>query len=68
MLKKVNTPLGQLPEAKRANVSLVAEQGMAYKDQAHTLDIPIGSVMSKLSRARSTLYNLIKPDFKKEQV
>jgi hypothetical protein len=24
--------------------------------------------MSKLSRARSTLYNLIKPDFKKEQV
>ena len=57
-----------LPEEQRAIVSLVAVQGMAYKEVAHTLDIPIGSVMSKLSRARSTLYNLIKPDFKKEQV
>ena len=68
MLKNVNTALGQLPEEQRAIVSLVAVQGMAYKDVAHTLDIPIGSVMSKLSRARRTLYNLIKPDFKKEQV
>ncbi|KAF7778005.1 RNA polymerase sigma-70 factor, ECF subfamily [Pseudoalteromonas marina] len=68
MLKNVNTALGQLPEEQRAIVSLVAVQGMAYKDVAHTLDIPIGSVMSKLSRARCTLYNLIKPDFKKEQV
>ncbi|MEL0648364.1 RNA polymerase sigma factor [Pseudoalteromonas agarivorans] len=68
MLKNVNTALGQLPEEQRAIVSLVAVQGMAYKEVAHTLDIPIGSVMSKLSRARSTLYSLIKPDFKKEQV
>jgi len=68
MLKNVNTALGQLPEEQRAIVSLVAVQGMAYKEVAHTLDIPIGSVMSKLSRARNTLYNLIKPDFKKEQV
>ncbi|MBB1403052.1 RNA polymerase sigma factor [Pseudoalteromonas sp. SG45-1] len=68
MLKNVNTALGQLPEEQCAIVSLVAVQGMAYKEVAHTLDIPIGSVMSKLSRARITLYNLIKPDFKKEQV
>ena len=58
VLKNVNTALGQLPEEQRAIVSLVAVQGMAYKEVAHTLDIPIGSVMSKLSRARSTLYNL----------
>lgn len=49
MLKNVNTALGQLPEEQRAIVSLVAVQGMAYKEVAHTLDIPIGSVMSKLS-------------------
>lgn len=68
MMQKVNVALGQLPDEQRAIVSLVALQGMAYKEVAHTLDIPIGSVMSKLSRARSTLYNLIKPDFNKEQV
>ncbi|WP_372762726.1 RNA polymerase sigma factor [Pseudoalteromonas sp.] len=68
LLEKVNSALGELPDEQRAIVSLVAVQGMAYKEVAHLLDIPIGSVMSKLSRARSALYSLIKPDFSKEQV
>jgi RNA polymerase sigma-70 factor (ECF subfamily) len=68
LLQKVNSALGELPDEQRAIVSLVAVQGMAYKEVAQTLDIPIGSVMSKLSRARSALYSLIKPDFNEEQV
>ena len=67
LLEKVNSALGVLPDEQRAIVSLVAVQGMAYKEVAQVLDIPIGSVMSKLSRARSALYSLIKPDFNEEQ-
>lgn len=65
-LERVNKALTSLPDEQRAIVSLVAVQGMAYKDVAHTLDIPVGTVMSKLSRARAALYRLIKPDFTKE--
>lgn len=68
MLQQVNSALKQLPDEQRAIVSLVAVQGMAYKEVANTLDIPVGTVMSKLSRARSALYAMIKPDFTKEQV
>jgi RNA polymerase sigma-70 factor (ECF subfamily) len=67
MLNTVSNALDKLPDEQRTIVSLVAVQGMAYKEVAHTLDIPIGSVMSKLSRARSALYNMIKPEFNKEQ-
>ncbi|WP_194442760.1 RNA polymerase sigma factor [Pseudoalteromonas simplex] len=65
-LQRVNNALTTLPDEQRAIVSLVAVQGMAYKDVAHTLEIPVGTVMSKLSRARAALYQLIKPDFTKE--
>ena len=65
-LNHVNNALSTLPDEQRAIVSLVAVQGMAYKDVAQTLEIPVGTVMSKLSRARAALYQLIKPDFSKE--
>ncbi|MBQ4832083.1 RNA polymerase sigma factor [Pseudoalteromonas sp. MMG010] len=65
-LQRVNNALTSLPNEQREIVSLVAVQGMAYKDVASILDIPVGTVMSKLSRARSALYQLIKPDFSKE--
>ncbi|GAA0859903.1 RNA polymerase sigma factor [Aliiglaciecola litoralis] len=61
LLGQVNAAMDTLPNEQRSILSLVALQGMSYKDVAATMDIPVGTVMSKLSRARSALLNMVKP-------
>lgn len=55
MLGKVRDAMLTLPEPQRAVLSLVAIEGLSYKDAAEVLDIPLGTVMSRLSRAREAL-------------
>ncbi len=45
----------RLPEAQRTTVALVYVEGYSYKEAAEVLDIPIGTVMSRLAAARSKL-------------
>ena len=61
LLTQVNSAMHTLPHDQRSILSLVALQGMAYKDVAAILEIPIGTVMSRLSRARNSLLNLVRP-------
>jgi len=51
--------LDQLPIEQREIVLLVALEDMAYADVAKTLGIPIGTVMSRLSRGRERLRALL---------
>ncbi len=44
-----------LPEAQRATVFLVYVEGLTYREAAEVLDVPIGTVMSRLAAARLTL-------------
>lgn len=44
-----------LPEAQRVTVLLVYVEGYAYREAAELLDIPIGTVMSRLAAARKTI-------------
>jgi len=44
-----------LPEAQRLTVLLVYLEGYSYQEAADTLEIPIGTVMSRLSAARTKL-------------
>jgi RNA polymerase sigma-70 factor, ECF subfamily len=44
-----------LPEDQRVVMALVVLEGMQYAEAAHTLGLPLGTVMSRLSRARSRL-------------
>lgn len=44
-----------LPEAQRAALLLVYVEGYGYREAAEILDVPIGTVMSRLARARLTL-------------
>ncbi|MGC3938622.1 RNA polymerase sigma factor [Roseobacter sp. EG26] len=44
-----------LPEAQRSTVVLVYVEGYSYRDAAMILDIPLGTVMSRLATARATL-------------
>ncbi|ASU38943.1 RNA polymerase subunit sigma-24 [Herbaspirillum sp. meg3] len=45
----------KLPAEQRALLLLVSVEGLSYQEVADTMDIPIGTVMSRLSRARKAL-------------
>lgn len=47
--------LDVLPKEARAVLMLVAVEGHSYQEVADMLDIPLGTVMSRLSRARQML-------------
>ena len=44
-----------LPDAQRAVMLLVAVEGLSYREAAEILDVPMGTVMSRLARARLTI-------------
>lgn len=60
MLRDVMLAVLRLPEAQRAAVIIVYVEGYSYKDAAMILDIPIGTVMSRLATARATLGHTFK--------
>lgn len=59
-LHQVNHAMDQLPDDQRSILALVAVQGMSYKEVAETLSIPMGTVMSRLARARVALSQFLK--------
>lgn len=52
---EVLSQVAALPEAQRETVMLVYIEGFSYKDAAEILDIPIGTIMSRLAAARAKL-------------
>lgn len=54
-LVEVQGVLASMPEEQRAVLLLVAVEGYSYKEAAGVLEIPIGTVMSRLARARAAL-------------
>lgn len=52
---EVFTEVMSLPEAQRAVVMLVLIEGHGYRAAADILDVPLGTVMSRLHAARSKL-------------
>ena len=54
-LAELRDAVAALPDEQRAVLALVAIDGLSYKDAASTLDVPIGTVMSRLARAREKL-------------
>lgn len=54
-LGTVERAIATLPEEQRAVLLLVSIDGVAYREAADILEIPIGTVMSRLARARLAL-------------
>jgi RNA polymerase sigma-70 factor (ECF subfamily) len=56
-LAAVRLAMTQLPAEQRTVLLLVCVDGLSYKEAAEVLGIPVGTVMSRLSRARQDLHD-----------
>ncbi|MXQ14083.1 sigma-70 family RNA polymerase sigma factor [Microvirga makkahensis] len=54
-LQQVQTAFMSLPDEQRAALHLVAIEGLSYQEAAAALKIPVGTLMSRLGRARAAL-------------
>jgi RNA polymerase sigma-70 factor (ECF subfamily) len=54
-LEAVNAGMIRLTDDQRVLVALVCVDGLSYQEAADVLELPIGTVMSRLARARKTL-------------
>jgi RNA polymerase sigma-70 factor (ECF subfamily) len=54
-LQAVAAAMGRLPPEQRATVALVCIEGASYKEAAEISGVPVGTVMSRLARARRSL-------------
>jgi RNA polymerase sigma-70 factor (ECF subfamily) len=55
MVRDLDRSISRLPAEQRSVLLLVTLEDMSYEEVARTLGIPIGTVMSRLSRAREKL-------------
>ena len=54
-LRQIRQAFLGLPEEQRAVLHLVAIEGLPYQEAANALGIPLGTLMSRLGRARAAL-------------
>jgi RNA polymerase sigma-70 factor (ECF subfamily) len=62
MLTKTRECFARLPDEQRLALALVVLDGRSYKEAADQLEIPIGTLMSRLSRGRDALRRMIEDD------
>jgi RNA polymerase sigma-70 factor, ECF subfamily len=60
-LMSVQSAMARLPEEQRTAVSLVLVEGLAYKEAAEVLDVPMGTLTSRLARGREALQAMLMP-------
>jgi len=62
VLRQVSESIERLPEEQREVLLLIGLEGMGYRETAEILGLPIGTIMSRLSRARSALKSALQLD------
>lgn len=59
---RVESAVEKLPEYQRAMIVMYHGENLSYEEIAETLDLPIGTVKSRLNRARLTLREILHSD------
>jgi RNA polymerase sigma-70 factor, ECF subfamily len=54
-LRDLDRALAQIPEERRQVILLIGLEDISYKEAATILDVPIGTIRSRLSRGRESL-------------
>ena len=63
----VNQTMEELPEELRTAITLREIEGMSYEDIANVMNCPIGTVRSRIFRARETIADRLRPLLDTEQ-
>jgi RNA polymerase sigma-70 factor (ECF subfamily) len=58
-VKRAMAAMAQLPEEQREVVTLILVEGFGYREAAEILDLPIGTVSSRLVRGRTALLEML---------
>ena len=58
-LREFERALGELPQDQRQVILLVGLEGMSYEQAAAVLNVPVGTIRSRLSRGRDALRKLM---------
>ncbi|TDK68400.1 RNA polymerase sigma factor RpoE [Sapientia aquatica] len=61
LAETVNAAMNGLPEDLRITISLREIDGLSYEEIAEMMECPIGTVRSRIFRARETIANKIRP-------
>ena len=59
----VNHAIENLPEDLRTAIVLRELEGLSYEDIAQTMDCPVGTVRSRIFRAREAIDKKLRPHF-----
>jgi RNA polymerase sigma factor (sigma-70 family) len=60
-IDELDIAMSRLAAEQRAVLELVAVEGFSYREAAEVLEIPVGTVMSRLARARAALARALAP-------
>jgi RNA polymerase sigma-70 factor, ECF subfamily len=55
----VQAAMARLPQEQREALSLVLVEGLSYKEAAEVLDVPVGTLTSRLARGRDALQAML---------
>lgn len=58
-LANVDKAMAALPDEQREVIALILVEGLAYKEAAEVLDLPMGTVTSRLARGRQALMAML---------
>jgi RNA polymerase sigma-70 factor (ECF subfamily) len=58
-LSEVRRAVAQLPPDQRTTLMLVTVEGLSYKQAADVTGVPVGTIMSRLARARTAIQQML---------
>jgi RNA polymerase sigma-70 factor (ECF subfamily) len=61
IIDAINTSIEELPEDMRTAIVLREFEGMSYEEIAEAMDCPVGTVRSRIFRAREAIDNKLNP-------